>query len=830
MTLFSTFSWHLQSAARKLWRNPAFTLTALVTLSLGVGSVSALLSVVDKVLLEPLPYPDPSRLVQLITTSQVGQQRLVSIPQYIFWCHTTTSFESMAASDVDGPEVNLTQGPNLKVLKAARISADYFHVFGVQLAIGRTFSAHEDSPEGPRVVVISDGLWRRDFDSDSSLVGRTIFLDNDPYTVVGVLSPGAHLESPADLWLPLCADPHSVDHIARVRVVARLRGHISIEDARKEVGGGLQAFLQKYPPYSQFGAPALFEEEFSTIPLREAVVGEVRPALYLLMGAVGFVLAISCANTATLLLASASRRTREIAVRIAVGAERKQLLFHFLAESLLLSLSSGVGSLVLGYLGVRGLLAISPSDLPRFGANGSPITLDWRVFFFTLFVSVLVGLLCALIPAAGACRTDISPQVKDSTSQAGMNLQRSRWRSILTIVEVSFSLVLLVGAGLLIRTFVDKRAISRGFDEENVLTLEMSLDNPRFDNTTQVAQLVRYVERRFKAVQGVAAVATTCALPLLPGLPMPFTILRNEHSLLGRYDGTATWRSVSPQYFKVFQIRLLRGRMFTDEDDEKAARVALINRAMMKQFWQEVDANPIGHFISIGKGMEPGSGDAPRQIVGVVVDVRDAGLDREPSMYVPVAQVSDRMNARNNRLLPIIWAIRTDGAQSAPVVRIEQELASLSGGQPLGRPRTMHEAIAASSARTQFYMILLTVFACIALVLTATGLYGLMAYSVQRRSRELAIRMALGATRLDVQGMIVLQALRLTLWGILAGIPSALALARVTISLIFGTATWDPVLLGLVALLLCAVSLAAAYLPSMRACRVDPAVALRSEP
>jgi predicted lysophospholipase L1 biosynthesis ABC-type transport system permease subunit len=270
--------------------------------------------------------------------------------------------------------------------------------------------------------------------------------------------------------------------------------------------------------------------------------------------------------------------------------------------------------------------------------------------------------------------------------------------------------------------------------------------------------------------------------------------------------------------------------MFTDEDDEKAARVALINRAMMKQFWQEVDANPIGHFISIGKGMEPGSGDAPRQIVGVVVDVRDAGLDREPSMYVPVAQVSDRMNARNNRLLPIIWAIRTDGAQSAPVVRIEQELASLSGGQPLGRPRTMHEAIAASSARTQFYMILLTVFACIALVLTATGLYGLMAYSVQRRSRELAIRMALGATRLDVQGMIVLQALRLTLWGILAGIPSALALARVTISLIFGTATWDPVLLGLVALLLCAVSLAAAYLPSMRACRVDPAVALRSEP
>jgi len=818
----------LRSAALTLWRNPGFTVTAFAMLSLGIGVVSALFSVVDKVLLEPLPYPDPDRLVQLITTSQVGEQRLVSIPQYNFW-RSTTRFESMAAFDIGGSEVRPTEGPYPRTLKGARVSADYFHVFGAKLAIGRTFSSREDSPAGPKVVVISDGVWRRYLRSDSSLIRHPIRLDNVPYNVVGVLAPGIHVEIPADIWFPLCADPLSVDHIGRVRVVARLRRGTSLIDAQREVSGTFEAFLRKFPPYSQFAAPALFEEQFTAIPLRDAVVGEVRSALYLLMGAVGFVLAISCANAATLLLARASRRTREAAVRIAVGAERKQILFEQLAESVLLSSMGGIGGLVLGHLGVREVLAISPGDLPRIGANGSAITLDWKVFSFTLFASVLIGVLCALIPAINASRTDICGLMKDSSPQSGMGFRRNRGRSALIIVEMSFCLVLLVGAGLLIRTFVAKRAMSRGFDEENVLTLDMSLDNPRFEKTSQVAQLVRFAERRIKSVQGVEAIATTSALPLLPGLPMPFTILRNDHALLGRYDGTATWRSVSAQYFQVFQIRLLRGRMFTDEDDENSPKVALINRAMMKQFWQEIDANPIGDFISIGAGLEPGSGDTPREIVGVVVDVRDAGLDREPSMYVPVAQVSDGMNARNNRVLPIIWTIRTDGVQPSPVVRIQQEIVSLSGGESMGRPRTMHEAIAASSARRQFYMTFLTVFAGIALVLSAMGLYGLMGYSVQQRSRELAIRAALGATPLDVQAMVVRQALRLTLWGTLVGIPLSLALSRVTISLIFGIQAWDPVVLALVVSLLCAISLFAAYVPSVRASGVNPAAALHSE-
>jgi predicted permease len=807
-------------------RNPGFTATALVVLSLGIGTISALFSVVDKVLLEPLPYRDPNRLVQLVTKSKIGEESLSSIPKFLFWRDTTKSFESIAASDIDGPAVNLTESHTIG-LKTARVSADYFQTLGAELAMGRTFSAREDSPGGPKTVVMSDALWRTHFHSEPGILDREIGLDNIAYKVVGVLAPGARLESSADIWLPLCADRRSTDHIGRVRVIARLRSGVSLKEAQKEVISTLERFLRRHPPDSQFGAPILFGQSFEAIPLRDAVVGDVRPALYLLMGAGGFLLSISCVNAATLLLARASRRTREIAIRLATGAHPRQILAQLLTEAVLLSFASGIGGLLLGYVGVRALLSFSPADLPRIGANGSAITLDWRVFLFTLLLSVLIGVLCGAAPAANASRTDINVLVKENSSQSGMNLRRNRWRSSLMIAEVAFSLVLLAGAGLMIRTFVAKRAVNRGFDESNIVMLDMSLSNPRFDKATQVAQLVRHVERRVKSVPGVMATATTCAPPLASSFPMPFTIVRNDHSMVGRYDGTATWRSVSPQYFKVFQIRLLRGRLFSDADNETSAGVALINREMAKRYWQGLDASPIGDFITIGEGIGPRSAEPPTQIIGIVADVRDAGLDPEPAMYVPVAQLADWLNARNNRLRPIIWTVRMDGKHPFPAPRIQEELFDLSGGQPLGHLRTMHEAIVESSARTQFYMILLVVFAGVALVITATGLYSLMTYAVRQRMEEIAIRSALGATPRALQRLITLQALRLTLWGTLAGVPLALALCRVTLSFIFGIQTWDPVMFAAAMVLLCVVSLAAAYVPSVRASQVSPARALR---
>jgi putative ABC transport system permease protein len=816
----------LSYAARALRRSPGFTVTAIAVLALGIGSIAAIFSVVNKVLLEPLPYPEPDRLVQLVSTSQLGNQNVASIPKYLVWRDNTKVFQDMAAYDVGGAAVNFTQGELSDTLKAARVSANYFRLFGARIALGRTFSSLEDGPNGPPVAVISDRLWRRRFARDLNLVGNAILLDQVPHTVIGVLAPGFIMDPPADIWVPLQPDPASSDHISRVSVVARLKPGVTVEDAQNDVGKTMQPFLRKYAPHSPSESPLIPLENFTAIPLRDAVVGDVRPALYLLIGAVGFVLLISCANVSSLMLARATRRAREFAIRVALGAQRKQVILQLLTESVLLSLAGGVLGLVLGYLGVRELLAVSPGDIPRIGANGSSITLDWRIFLFTFLVSVFTGILFGLIPGVNASRADVSTLAKDNTSQSGMGFRRNRTRPLLVIMEVALALVLLVGAGLLIRTFVAKRTISRGFDEQNVLTLEMSLSSAQFEKTAQVAQLVRNAERRIEHVPSVSAIATTCALPLQPGLTMPFTIFKNDQ-FLGRYDGASSWRSVSPGYFAVFKIRLLRGRLFTDDDDEQAAGVVLINRGMMKKYWQEVDANPIGEFITIGKGMGPGLEERPRQIIGVVADIREAGLDREPAMYVPAAQVTDEMNARNTRLLPITWVVRTAEAQPAAIVDIQRELLNVSGGRPLGRVRTMHQVIAASSARAQFYMTILAAFAGIALLLATVGLYGLMAYSVQQRTQEIGIRMALGAGPSDVRNMVVLQGLWLALAGIAIGMPAALALARVTVSMIFGIQIWDPAVLALVAILLSIVALVAAWVPSVRATRVNPADALR---
>jgi putative ABC transport system permease protein len=811
----------VRSAARRIWRNPRFAITFLAVLSLGVGTVSALFSVAEKVLLEPLPYPEPDRLVQLTTSTPIGDQRLISIPKYLYWRNLATSFESVAASDLSVPEVNFEEGTRRSTLNAARVSADYFHVLGAQIALGRTFSTLEDRTGGANVVVISNDLWQRYFGANPKAVGGPILLNGIRYSIVGILARSAHLESPAEVWFPLRADPSSEDLIPRVRVIARLRKGVSIAQAENELNKLFQR--TEWDTAKQNFGDTFTLGSSKIISLRDATVGDVRSPLYLLLGAGLFLLAICCLNAATLFLARSSRRSRETAIRLALGAGSKDVVIELVTETLLLSLGVGIGALVVGYAGVHAVLAASPSKLPRIGANGSAITLDWKVFLFAFTVSILCGAMCVVFPAAKAAGANINVLVSDSAARSGMTFARNRWRPALVILEMCLSLVLLVGAALLMRTFVARRAINRGFEEQNVLTLDMSLNDPRFDETKQVSQMVRYAESQIRAIPGVEAVATTNALPLLSSLPMPFSVILQEQ-YYGRFNGTATWRSISPNYFKVFRIMLVRGRFFTDHDDENAPGVVIINRAMMSMYWQQVNANPIGHFIQLGRGW-----DSPRQIVGVVADVHDASLDRDPSMYVPLAQVPDQMNARDNRLSPLIWTIRTDKARAPAETRFQEELIGISGGQPVAPPITMHDALAASSARYEFYLMVLTLFAVMALCLTASGLYGFMSYLVQQRERELAIRAALGATPLDVQAIVVRQALRLTIFGLLAGIPCALAVARITVSAIFGIQPWDPLTLGLVTASLCVVSLMAAYVPSLRASRIDPAVALLSD-
>ena len=813
----------LRYAARSLRRSPGFTVTAIAALAMGIGATTAIFSVVNKVLLEPLPYPDPDRLVQLMTTSPLGDEPVVSIPKYTTWRDHTTVFERMAAYEIGGPGISLTEGAFPESLAAARVSAEYFSLFGGQIAIGRSFSEKDDQPSGPRVVVISTRLWRGRFRADPMLVGREIALDYQSYKVIGVLAPGFAFSPSADVWLPLQADPSASSHLSRVRVTARLKPGMTVKDADADVDATIGPFFREYP-YPK--APMLFQERFTAIPLRDAVVGNVRPALFLMAGAVGFVLLISCSNVASLQLARAARRVREIAIRAALGAQRTQIVRHLLTESVVLSLAGGGFGLALGYLGVRVLPAISPADIPRMGANGSAIALSWRIFLFAFVVSVFTGILFGLIPALDASRADVSSVVKDSPSQSGMGFRGSRGRSTLCIVEMALALILLAGAGLLIRTFVAMRTADRGFDESNVLTVEVPL-GPQFERTSQVAELVRSMEREIRTVPGVSAVAVTCALPLEPSLTMPFTVHGRDQTLVGRYHGAATWRSISPGFFDALRIRLLRGRTFTDADDEQAAGAVIINQAMLRRFWQDVDANPIGDFITIGIGMGAGIEEPPRQIVGVVADVRDAGLQMEPMMFIPVAQVPDGMNSPHNRLLPLTWMVRASDPAALSSGAIQQALHDAAGGLPLGRVRSMHEVVAVSSARTQFYMMLLTVFAAMALLLAAVGLYGLLAYSVQQRTQEIGIRMALGAEPAEVRNLVVFEGMRLALLGILLGIPAALALTRVMVSMIFGIRTSDPTVFAGVALVLGAVALLATYVPSLRATRVDPQNALR---
>jgi putative ABC transport system permease protein len=395
------------------------------------------------------------------------------------------------------------------------------------------------------------------------------------------------------------------------------------------------------------------------------------------------------------------------------------------------------------------------------------------------------------------------------------------------MVEMSLALILLTGAGLVIRTFTAQRAVNRGFDEQNVLTLEMSLGSSRFQRTDSVAQMVRQAEARLRHVPGVAAVATTSSLPLEPSPIMPFTAMERDQRLVGRYHGAAAWRSVSPEYFDAFRIRLLRGRLIAPADNNETTPVAVINLAMVHKYWPEVDANPIGEWIQIGQRMGKALEDEPRQIVGIVADLREAGLRADPMLYIPAVQLPDGLNAHNNAMLPLTWVVRSAGNLPLASLAVQEALRSVSGGLPFGRVRTMHQVVAASSARTEFYTLLLTVFAGIALLLATVGLYGLMAYSVEQRAVEIGIRMALGAQQGDVRNMVMWQGMRLGVIGIAAGVPAAVMLARVMNSVIVGMRSWDPAVFAGVAGALAVVALVASYVPSMRATRVDPVEVLR---
>jgi putative ABC transport system permease protein len=814
----------LRHSLRMFRQTPGFTLAALAALMLGIGANTAIFSVVNTVLLKPLPYPEPDRLISFMNVGPNGSNPGASVPKFNLWRDQTTLVEDASAYRFG--VMNLVGGDSPEQLPWAQVTPDFFRLFGAQTIAGRTFTADEGRPNGGKVVVLGYGFWQRRFGGDPQVIGRTVSLSGDSYEVIGVLAASfnsAQFDPFADVWTPFQMDPASVDQAHYFTAAARLKPGVTPAMVDTQLHAAADQFRSKFP--NMLGPRATFGVQL----LQERVVRNVRSSLLVLVGAVSFVLLIACANVANLLLVRATGRRREIAIRAAIGAGRSRIVRQLLTENVLLSLAGGALGLGLGMAGIRALLAVNPGNIPRVGPDGSGVSVDWRVVAFTVAVSLLTGVVFGLFPALEASRADLNLTLKEGGGRSGSGFRQNKARSILVVAEVALALVLLVGASLLIRSFIALRAVNPGFVSHNVLTMRMSLTEPKFQTAAGVEQVVRSGLERLRALPGVEAAATSCCVPLEGGFGLPFNIVGRAPTGNGPYTGNGGWITMSPGYFEAFRIPLLRGRDFSDRDGVGAPGVVIINQAMARQYWPQGD--PLSDQILIGQGMGPAFVEGPRQVIGVVGDIRDGSLSDEPqpTMYTPSAQMTDGVTALNARIASLSWIVRTRGEPHALAPAIQKELREATGGLPVARIRSMDEIMVRSTARSDFNMFLLTVFGAAALVLAGIGVYGLMSYSVAQRTQEIGIRLALGAELGQVRNMVIVQGMTLALAGVVIGTLSALALSRLIETLLFGVTARDPAVFVAVPGVLTLVALAAVWLPALRATRIDPIDALRCE-
>jgi len=820
--MFETFFKDLKHSLRMFAQSPVFTFAAIAALTLGIGANTAIFSVVNAVLLKPVEIPDPDRVVVFMNTSPQGAFPAGSPAKLMHWRQQSTVVQDVAA--FNNGVVNYTGGSFPEQLRSGRVTADFFKLFGAPVILGRTFSAEEDLPNGPRAVVISQSVWSAQFNQDRNVIGRTMSLGGEPHEIVGVLGAFDFREfGPApQVWLTFQFDPNTVDQGHYFQVAGRLRPGVTVAQAKERVAASMSDFRAKYP---QALPP---NNGFSVEPMREMLVRNVRTSLLVLAGAVSFVLLIACANVANLLLARAAGRRREIAIRAAIGGSRGRIIRQLLTESVLLSTAGGALGLLFGWLGIRALLAINTAGLPRVGEDGAFVSMDWRVLGFTFAVAIGTGLLFGLIPALQSSKTDLTSTLKESGGRTGTSFRHNKVRSVLVVVEVALALVLLIGSALLIRTAVALGRVDPGFDTTNVLTMRMSLSGAQFQKAEAVEQLVRNGVERLRAIPGVVTASATCCVPLQGGYGLPF-IIAGRPLQEGPFHGGGGWMTVSPGYFDVFRIPLKRGRMIADRDDSRSTPVVVINEAMARRYWPNAD--PLADRLVIGRGvMREFATEQERQIIGVVADTRAGGLESEaqPQMFIPQAQVPDAANALNVRLTPMAWVVRTQGEPLAMSQAIQEQLRQATG-LPVSNVESMGQIVSQATSRQQFNMWLMTVFGCSALLLAAIGIYGLMAYSVEQRTQEIGIRLALGAQAAQVKNMVIFQGMRLAIAGVVLGVGAAYWLAQLIATFLFGVTPRDPLVFGGVPLLLTAVALLAVWIPARRASRVDPIIALRYE-
>ena len=821
-----TFLTDIRHSFRVLIKSPGFTLVAIIALALGIGANTAIFSVLDRVLLRPLPFPDSERIMSIHRHFPNGNGNSVSIPKFMAW-REAQAFECMAAYDFGGVSMNLGTGERPDPVTGVHVTSGFFDVFGVKPILGRTFSAQEDSPNTGKFAVLTFDLWKNRLGGDRGIVGRPLMLNSEAYSVLGVLPQGYQPDQPADLYLPEQFDPHSTNQGHIYFVAGRLRPGASIASAEAELKVIADRFRAAHPDIMDKS------ESVGVVPLRVAIGGEVRFALLFLAGLVSFVLLMACLNVANLLLARATGRQREIAVRTAVGASRGRIIRQLLTESMILALAGGAAGLLVGSIGVRLLLAVSPGNIPRINdpehAAGTLTLIDWRVLAFLFGISLLTGLLFGLFPAARVSRLDVNGVLKESGGRSGSGARHNRVRSLLVIGEISLAVVLLACAALMIRTFAGLRAVNTGFDASNVLTMQTSISGGRYSTTAQAEAMVRQASERIEALPGVEYAACVVMLPMQQGIDLPFTIEGRTPKNGEKWEGDEYWRFASPHYFEALHIPLLRGRFFDRRDTRASAHAVIINEAFALKYWPNED--PIGRQMVIGHGLGADFEEPAREVVGIVGSVTEAGLGngKVPVMYIPQAQVPDGLTKLGASLLPLSWVIRTKRDPLSAATSARHEFESLDPQLAPSKIRRLDQVISESTARTNFNTLLLTVFALVALSLAAVGIYGLMSYTVEQRTQEIGIRMALGADRSKIMRHILGQSVKLSAIGTAVGLLGAFGLTWLIGRLLFGVKHTDPLAYATVVMILAAVSLFAAFVPARRATQVDPMMALRHE-
>jgi putative ABC transport system permease protein len=807
----------LRYSLRMLSKKPVFTLVAVITLALGIGANTAIFSVINAVLLRELPVAEPDRLVRVFEANAVRgfNQGTVAPSNYLTWRAQHTVFEEIGA--FIGQGFALAGNDGAAMLQGARVTANIFELLRVAPSLGRAFTNEEDRPGGERVVILSHSFWQRRFGGAQDIAGQTITLDDKPCTIIGVMPKGFDFPSNnMDLWMPAGLDAErGMDGSGGrfLQVIARLKPQSTLEQARAEMSAISRRMALANPSFNA-------DLDANIVPLREMVVGGWRRILLVLFGAVSCVLLISCANVANLILARTTARSREIAIRVAMGASRLRIIRLLLIESLLLAGAGGLTGLLIAWWGVDALLALSPSNLLRTSGAG----IDTYVIFFTLAVALLSGLVFGLAPALQFSKPALSDSLKDGGRGATAGPGRVLIRASLVVLEITLSLILLTGAGLMIRSFLHLQSVDLGYDPHNVLTLRLSLPEARYQEAQQVIGFYQQLTERLEHLPGVESVGTIHALPL-SGLDSvrPFTIEGASHE-----PGKAPvvqYRLVSPGYFRAMKIALIRGRDFAKQDEGQAPGVVIINQALQRRHFSNED--PIGKRITIG-----GFDNQWGEIIGVVGDVRHgwAGSPPAPEMYWDYSQswlARSTTLSRHRRSLSL--ALRTTVDPQSLIQDVSREVNALDKALPVTSVRTMEERMGGTLAGTRFNTLLLSLFAVLALSLAVVGLYGVISYVVAESTHQIGVRMALGAQAGDVLRLVIIQGMKLTLAGVAIGLLASFGLTRLMKDMLYGVQPADPLTFIAIAVLLSATALVACYIPARRATKVDPMVALRCD-